>query len=98
MCVIKASIYENLLTTFLDFKIVAWRFPSILATALVGLSVTFRCGAVTYDTLRTHLLSSGFRFLSAAAQGYASSVLFTPFTARFHSRQKSRKRIGDNSV
>jgi hypothetical protein len=38
MCVIKASIYENLLTTFLDFKIVAWRFPSISATALVGLS------------------------------------------------------------
>ena len=39
MCVIKASIYENLLTTFLYFKIVAWKFPSISATAPVGSSL-----------------------------------------------------------
>jgi hypothetical protein len=30
--------------------------------------------------------------------GYASSAPFTPFAARVHPRQKSRKRIGDNSV
>jgi hypothetical protein len=49
MCVIKASIYENLLTTFLDFKIVAWRFPSISATALVGLSKLALCHGLRHS-------------------------------------------------
>jgi hypothetical protein len=58
-------------------------------------TVTFRCGAVTHDTLRTHLLSSGYVFMSAAAQ--ATHLQPCQFMARFHSRQKSRKRVGDNS-
>jgi hypothetical protein len=37
-------------------------------------AVTFRCGAVTYDTLRTHLLSSGF-VSECCCAGYASSAL-----------------------
>jgi hypothetical protein len=39
-CVIKASVHENPLTTFLYFKIVTWKFLSISATALIGLSLT----------------------------------------------------------
>ena len=40
VCVIKTTIHENLLTTFLYFKFVTWKFLSLSATALIGLSLT----------------------------------------------------------
>ena len=37
VCVIKTTIHENLLKTFLYFKFVTWKFLSLSATALIGL-------------------------------------------------------------
>ena len=37
VCVIKTTTHENLLTMFLYFKIVTWKFLSLSATALFGL-------------------------------------------------------------
>ena len=53
---------------------VACRFPSISATALVGLSVTFRCGAVL-TTLCELIYYYPVSFPECCCAGYASSAL-----------------------
>ena len=40
VCVIKTTIHENLPTTFQYFQFVTWKFLSLSATALIGLSLT----------------------------------------------------------